>query len=176
MRSMASLRTAGDQPWRTGDMSARSGGMGQLVVQIHRFLAASPEVVFAAWTDPQMLARWISPIGHALAEVEPWPGGRLNVTMVGAGREIVHTGVYREVIPGRRLVFTWLSPYTGPGESVVTVELRARDGGTQLTLTHEGLMPDAVESHAGGWGQILDRLGVEVVRRAPSSRPGEVVG
>jgi uncharacterized protein YndB with AHSA1/START domain len=147
------------------------------VVRIRRHLAAPPDRVFAAWTDPELFARWISPVGHALARIEPWPGGRLHVTMIGAGREIVHTGVYQEVIPDRRLVFTWQSPYTGPGESVVTVELNARYGGTQLTLTHEGLATDAVDSHAGGWGQIVDRLAEELDRNAASSaRPEEIVG
>jgi uncharacterized protein YndB with AHSA1/START domain len=140
------------------------------VVRIQRHLAAPADRVFAAWIDPDILARWISPIGHARATVEPWPGGQLLVTMV-EGREIAHTGEYREVIPNRRLVFTWQSPYTGPGPSVVTVELDARDGGTLLTLTHEGLPADAVESHEGGWGQILDRLAAEL-----STASGAAIG
>ena len=83
-------------------------------VRIERVVPASPERVFAAWTDPALLARWMSPVGRAEAEVEPWVGGRLRVTMIGPDVRIDHTGVYRELVPGRRLVFTWQSPYTGP--------------------------------------------------------------
>jgi uncharacterized protein YndB with AHSA1/START domain len=100
----------------------------------------------------------MSPVGRAEAEVEPWVGGRLRVTMIGPDVRIEHTGEYRELVPGRRLVFTWSSPYTGSGPSVVTVELRQVDAGTALTLVHEHLPPEQVESHRGGWGPMLDRL------------------
>jgi uncharacterized protein YndB with AHSA1/START domain len=148
-------------------MGASSGS----TVRIERHIAAPPERVFAAWLDSASMTRWLSPVGHAEAEVEPTVGGRLRVTMIGDGRRIEHTGVYREVDPHRRLVFTWRSPYTGPSASLVTIELSARDGGTDLVLIHEFLPVDAVGSHAGGWGVMLDRLAAEL---ATSST--EVVG
>ena len=127
-------------------------------VSIHRLIRATPERVFAAWTDAVMIARWMTPVGHAIADVDPRPGGKLQVTMVGDDRRIEHVGEYREVVPGRRLVFTWSSPFTGPEPSVVTIELRAVASGTELTLTHETLPAEAIESHSGGWGVMLDRL------------------
>jgi uncharacterized protein YndB with AHSA1/START domain len=128
------------------------------VVRIQRVLRATPERVFAAWTDAALIARWMSPVGHAIAYVEPRPGGALHVTMVGDDRRIEHVGEFREVVPGRRLVFTWISPFTGPEPSVVTVELVAVADGTELRLTHEALPPEEAESHGGGWGLMLDRL------------------
>jgi uncharacterized protein YndB with AHSA1/START domain len=136
-----------------------------LTVRIRRVLPASPERVYAAWMDPSSLARWMSPVGHAEADVEPWVGGQLRVTMIGDDARIEHTGAYRELVAGRRIVFTWQSPYTGPGESLVTIEFEAADEGTLLTLVHEHLPPDRVESHGGGWGQILDRLASELAAR-----------
>jgi uncharacterized protein YndB with AHSA1/START domain len=133
------------------------------VVRVERVLRATPESIFAAWTDATLIARWMSPVGHAVAAVNARPGGRLEVTMIGDGRRIEHVGEYREVVAGRRLVFTWRSPYTGPEASIVTVDLEPVDGGTRLTLTHEALPPDAVESHGGGWGLMLDRLATVVV-------------
>ena len=132
------------------------------VVRIERFLPVPPERVFAAWTDPLSLGRWLSPIGHAEAETEPWIGGRIRVTMIGPGVRIEHTGEYREVVPDRRLVFTWQSPYTGPGPSLVTIDLEPSGDGTSLTLVHEQLSPDQVASHSGGWDRILDRLAKEL--------------
>jgi uncharacterized protein YndB with AHSA1/START domain len=139
-----------------------------LAVRISRILPAPPPRVFAAWTDPASLARWMSPVGHAEADVEPWVGGRLRVTMVGQGIRIEHTGEYRELVPHRRLVFTWLSPYTGPRPSLVTVELAAVGAGTRLTLIHEHLPADEVARHRGGWTGILDRLAAEVASDAPT--------
>jgi uncharacterized protein YndB with AHSA1/START domain len=144
----------------TGAHSTRS-------VRIRRVIAATPEQVYAAWLDPSSLARWLSPVGHAEAEIEPRVGGRLAVTMVGDGRRIEHTGEYRELVPPRRLVFTWRSPYTGPSPSLVTVDLQATAGGTELTLVHEFLPEDAADSHGAGWGAILDRLAVELTRDHP---------
>lgn len=131
-------------------------------VRIARLLPASPDRVFRAWTDPTRVARWMSPYGHATAELEPWVGGRLRVVMVGEGSEIEHTGEYLEVEPGSRLVFTWRSPYTGDRPSRVTVELRPAGDETELTLIHELLPPDVVAPHAGGWASMLDRLAAEL--------------
>ena len=115
------------------------------VVRIHRLIRATPERVFAAWTQAALIARWMSPVGDAIAEVDARPGGKLRVTMVGDDRRIEHVGEFREVTPGHRLVFTWISPFTGPEPSVVTVELEPASNGTELTLTHETLPAAAVE-------------------------------
>jgi uncharacterized protein YndB with AHSA1/START domain len=128
-------------------------------LEIRRTLPASPERVFAAWTDPDWLERWMSPVGHARVEADPRVGGRLRVVMIGEGREIEHLGEYLEVAPPYRLSFTWQSEFTGGQPSRVTVELAAAGGaGTELTLRHELLPPSAARSHAGGWGSMLDRL------------------
>ena len=78
--------------------------------------------------------------------------------MVGDGRRIEHVGEFLEVRPPHRLSFTWRSPYTGGIATRVTVELAAGEGGTDLTIRHELLPADAIESHGTGWGAMLDRL------------------
>ena len=133
--------------------------MNDAVLEIRRTLLASPERVFAAWTDPHWLERWMSPVGHALVEADARVGGRLRVVMIGDGRQIEHVGEFLEVAPPHRLCFTWRSEYTGGGPSRVTIELAGRDdGSTDLTLRHELLPPGAADSHRGGWGRMLDRL------------------
>ena len=127
-------------------------------LEIRRTVPAPPDRVFAAWTDAILLARWMSPVGHALVEADPRPGGRLRVVMVGEGREIEHVGEFLEVEPPHRLSFTWSSPYTGDRPSRVTVELAATQGGTDLTLRHERLPAGAASSHREGWGSMMERL------------------
>jgi uncharacterized protein YndB with AHSA1/START domain len=132
--------------------------MADEAVVIRRTIAASAESLFHAWTDPAQLARWMSPVGHAVAEVDARVGGRIRVTMAGDGRTIEHTGEYLAVDRPHRLVFTWRSPYTGGLASRVTVQLTEGADGTELTLRHELLPREAISSHAGGWGSMLDRL------------------
>jgi uncharacterized protein YndB with AHSA1/START domain len=127
------------------------------VVRLRRRLRAPVERVFAAWTDPASVGRWMSPVGFAIAELDPRVGGRLRVVMVADDVSLEHTGEYLEVVPSRRLVFTWRSPFTGD-DSRVTVELVERGEETDLVLVHEFLPGDAVASHEDGWTWMLDRL------------------
>jgi uncharacterized protein YndB with AHSA1/START domain len=71
-----------------------------------------------------------------------------------------HTGVYREVTPPEKLIFTWTSANTLGQETLVTVVLRAlNDDRTELRLTQALLPTDAAtQQHRRGWTQILDHL------------------
>ena len=127
---------------------------------IHRTIAASPERLFRAFTRPEQLARWMSPVGHAEVEVDLRIGGALRVAMIGDGVRIEHIGQFLELDPPHRLAFTWQSDYTGGVATRVIVDLVETTGGTatDLTLRHELLPASARASHAGGWGAMLDRL------------------
>ena len=132
-------------------MNARAGA---LVVE--RVLPASPDEVFDAWTTPSRMAAWMSPVGAAEAEVDLRVGGSFRVVMVEARLE--HTGEYLEIDPPSRLVFTWVSPFTGAEPSVVTVELHPHDKGARVVLTHERLPEDVIDGHRDGWGAMIERL------------------
>lgn len=129
---------------------------GALVLE--RVLPATPEEVFSAWTTPGAMASWMSPVGRAEAEVDLREGGAFHVVMVGSDLHIEHTGTFLELDPPGRLVFTWVSPYTGPQPSRVTVELHPHPEGTRLVLIHDHLPDDVVESHRDGWDTMLGRL------------------
>jgi uncharacterized protein YndB with AHSA1/START domain len=127
---------------------------GALVVE--RVLPASPDEVFDAWTTPSRMAAWMSPVGAAEAEVDLRVGGSFRVVMVEALLE--HRGEYLEIERPTRLVFTWVSAFTGADPSVVTVELHPHDDGTRVVLTHEHLPEDVVDGHRDGWGTMIERL------------------
>jgi uncharacterized protein YndB with AHSA1/START domain len=134
-------------------------------VTLVRTIKASPEEVYAAWTDAALFARWMSLDDHAVtADLDPRVGGRYRFeSRVG---DDVHatSGEYRELVPGRKVVKTWV--YAGPHkefehhETLLTVELRELGPNlTELTLTHSHT-PNAKygDSVRQGWTALLDHL------------------
>ncbi len=140
---------------------------GQASLTLKRRLAARPETVFAAWTEPQRMLRWFAPaeIETVHAETDVRVGGRFRVLMRAAdGEEHDVSGVYREVVPNEKLVFTWAWRTLPERESLVTVGLRRDGDATVLTLTHEQLFDEAArDDHRAGWSGALDKLEQAVV-------------
>ena len=131
-------------------------------VTLVRRIKASPAKVWAAITRPEQMIRWWGPdAGPTLSAVaDVRPGGRFSIVFrLLNGDEHNPTGLYREVVPEKKLVFTWDWPEMPERESLVTFVLEPLDGGTELTLIHEQL-PDeeARESHEAGWKGLLDKL------------------
>ena len=130
---------------------------------IKRRLKAPPEKVYDAWTDPMKVARWWGPSGHAQtlrADVDARVGGRFRIvfrTTDGEDHDV--SGVYREVVPAEKLVFTWAWRTMPERESLVTVALEGDGDGTVLTLIHEQFFDEAArDRHAYGWAGALDKF------------------
>lgn len=131
------------------------------LLQLTRVLPASPAVVFAAWTDPEAMKRWMCPgaMTVPIAELDVRVGGRYRIVMRNPSGEFEHVGEYREVDPPHRLAFTWISAGTDRQETLVTLDVRAQGEATELVLTHERFPhAESRDKHQGGWGAILDCL------------------
>ena len=129
---------------------------------LKRRLNATPAQVFSAWTDPAKLMRWFGPSGITMqhAEVDARVGGRYRIAARGDdGEDHVVGGIYREVVPDQKLVFTWAWHTTPERESRVTVTFKAEGSATIMTLTHEQFFDEgARDRHRSGWTSILDKL------------------
>jgi uncharacterized protein YndB with AHSA1/START domain len=131
---------------------------------LSRTYPVGPEKVWRAWTDPQALKRWWGPgtgEGVSLAQLDVRVGGRFRIVFGGPqGTDHEVQGVYREVVPNRKLVFTWTWPRTTPErESVVTIVFRAAASGTELDFRHEQLFDESVrDGHQRGWSESLGKL------------------
>lgn len=137
--------------------------IGGTSLTLSRRLNATPEQVYAAWTEPKQLICWFGPeninaITHAETDVRV--GGRFRVIMEDDKGEIHNVnGVYREVVANERLKFTWSWITTPERESVVTVTFAPSAGGTMLTLLHEQLFDEAArDGHTHGWTGSLVKL------------------
>ena len=115
----------------------------EVLREIH--IDATPATVFALLTDARQMTRWLAEVVVA----EPVPGGKFHIAEPG-GMEVV--GKYVEVVPDRKVVFTW-GGVEGlkPGESTVEFTLEADGNGTLVKLRHYGLPGPAIESHDLGW-------------------------
>ena len=128
-----------------------------------RRLNAAPAKVYAAWTDPQKIIRWFGRAdatpGSFKAEIDARIGGRYRVSFATDSEYYEVGGVYREVVPNARLVFSWAWHSTPERESQVTVLLQPDGDGTLLTLHHEQLFDRASrDGHERGWLASLDKL------------------
>jgi uncharacterized protein YndB with AHSA1/START domain len=148
---------------------------------IERVFNAPRELVWKAWTDPEMAKRWWGPrtFTAPAAEIDFRVGGKCTMAMqspdFNEGRPIWSTGVYKEIVPLERIVVTdsfadeegnvvpathYDMPDDIPLEMLITVTFEdAGDGKTKMTLRHEGLPAGDMQEGAGtGWNESFDKL------------------
>ena len=136
-----------------------------LSLEIKRLIKAPRDRVYAAWTDPAQLIQWFGPEKVQTRDLiaETRVGGKFRWDLTNSeGEKMTCLGEYRELQPGKKIVFTWQWDDDEDWEnhtSIVTVELFDADGGTELRLTHEQLPSEAsCGGHTEGWNSALDKL------------------
>ena len=128
---------------------------------IKRRFKATPAQVFKAWTEPAQLAQWMGgpEITSVDAKADVRVGGRYQIRMTKADDEHNVSGVYREVVPNEKLVFTWAWRTMPERESLVTVHLKADGDHTIMTFTHEQFFDEAArDRHEHGWTGSFGKL------------------
>jgi uncharacterized protein YndB with AHSA1/START domain len=126
-------------------------------------LQHSPEKVWRALTEPELLAEWLLPvIGLELApgaaftfKTQPYPGwdGTVSCRML-------------EIEPRRKLRYAWTVPFL---DTVVTFTLAPTESGTRLSLVQSGFRPDQKQNFGGaryGWKMMGGKL-VDLLARIP---------
>ena len=133
-------------------------------LNLNRHYPVAPEKVWRAWTDPQAVKRWWGPTPGepvSLAELDVRVGGRFRIVFGGPDGKLHECAcTYKEVVPNKKLVFTWSWPNSTPERiSVVTIEFRGNAKGTDLVFKHEQLFDEAArDGHKRGWTGALDKL------------------
>ena len=144
-------------------------------LQLTRVFDAPRELVFKAWTDANQFKQWFGAAacdGASLrsVKVDACVGGKYRLqAQKNDGEFFTTVGIYREVKPPERLVFTWAFEKDGSGdeygeveppETLVTVEFKAHGRQTELILTHEKFVSaESCNRHEQGWTRCLDSMG-----------------
>ena len=150
-------------------MSASSAG-----AQVRRLLHASPERVFAAFADKEVVAQWLRPSPEVKLTVLSFDfrlGGSYRFAYHAPdGQVMVVGGTFRTIQPPSCLIFSWLiePPDEHAGiDSEVTVSLVSRGASTELTIRHAKFgRADADRRHELGWSGALDLLEARLKQKA----------
>lgn len=146
---------------------------GSLRLELTRVIKASKQRVFNAWTRPDMIRQWFGPKDRTVENVQAdsHAGGQYEIGMSGVQGAVTEcgdvrtgpsgvSGRYVKVDPYDLLQFTWKGTWDPTEETLVTIELRDVDGGTELKLTQERFMTETSRAqHEHGWTGSLEKLG-----------------
>ena len=156
-------------------MNATPNHENELVLT--RLIDAPRAKLYQAWTDPELLKQWFAPLPYTTPHVETdvRPGGSSLIVMRGPeGPDMPNRGVYLEVVPNEKLVFTdayteaWV-PSAKPFMTV-TLTFEDEDGKTRYTARVRHWTKEDTEAHEKmgfhvGWGICADQLTALVTKR-----------
>ena len=138
-----------------------SGSHIQTLV-VRRTIQATPERLFAAWTEPEQLRAWWGPEGVVCiaADVDLRPGGRYRIgNQLPDQRVLWIVGEFERVEPPRRLVYTWRVEGLSEIEERVTVQFASQGAATEVIVTHERIPSREIrDQHEQGWEGCLSGL------------------
>ncbi len=138
---------------------------------LERILQAPRDKIWRCWTEPALLRQWFAPAPWTVSkvEVDVRPGGTSHVVMRSPeGQEFPNNGVYLEVVPNQRLVFTdafskaW-EPSAKPFFTAILTFDEAGPGQTRYRAQALHWSISDCETHARlgfreGWGVCADQI------------------
>ena len=151
-----------------------------LDLRFSRTVDVPRQLVWRAWTEPELLKQWFCPLPWKTinCELDLRPGGMFRTTMQSPeGQEFPNSGCYLQVTPNEKLVWTNVllpgfrpatpSPTCGDAQAnfkfTATIELADEGSGTRYTATvmhadEAGCKQHAAMGFVHGWGTALDQL------------------
>lgn len=130
-------------------------------MQVSQFINSERGKVFQSWTDHELVRKWLCPEECSVltSEAEVSVGGFYRESMKCG--ENIHTvfGTYREIVPGRKLVFTHQWEESESLETLVVVDFSDKNSGCEVTVSQKGFTSiDSAKGHEQGWASALRNL------------------
>jgi len=143
-------------------------------LELRFHIPAKPEKVFEAWTRQEQMG-WFCPEDMAVisAEADVKVRGKYRVSMkADTGKVYTFDGIYEEIVPNQKLVFTHRWEESEPIETQVTVEFAEAKGGTEVTIKHDDIPTEELaKRHEAGWTSTLRNLEKQFAHPAQDERP-----
>jgi uncharacterized protein YndB with AHSA1/START domain len=130
----------------------------KVVLKITRKFTASAERVYDAFLDPKIARQFLFASNHdslIKVKIDARVGGRFTFTDRRNGEDVVHTGEYLELVRPTRIVFTFAIPTWSDRVMKVSIDIVPLKTGCELTLVHEGVVPEFKERTKEGWENML---------------------
>jgi uncharacterized protein YndB with AHSA1/START domain len=145
------------------DQKSGTGAQSEMVtLVVRKTIQATPERLFATWTDPEQLREWWGPEGVTCIdpEVDLRVGGRYRIgNRLSDGKILWIGGEFEVVDPPHRLTYTWRLEGAPGGSERVTVRFEPRGAATEVVVTHERIPNETIrDQHAYGWHGCLEGL------------------
>ena len=131
-------------------------------IRLDRTFNATPEQVWAAWTDPKQYAKWLNPSPGLDLVIHEWDlreGGLMRFDMPLPNGAVNHEeGVFHVLKPYTRLV-------SGSADKSFLLEVTFEPVGkqTRLVVDITGVPPEWHEAAKQGWGQCFDKLQIVLI-------------
>lgn len=137
---------------------------------LEREIAAPRDLIYTCWTTPEHLVHWFVPKPHKVTacHLDVRVGGAFNTTFEVDGNLMENNGVYLEVIPGEKLVFTdaYTVGWKPAPEPFMTAILTIEDAGpgrTRYRAVARHRNAETAKTHADmgfhdGWGTVVTQL------------------
>ena len=141
-------------------------------ILITRKFAAPKELVYRAWTTPELVGRWWGgERGEVMvAEVDLRVGGVWRCVMdTGDGSEVAFHGEYREIVPNERIVSTEVYEGMPEREALNTVTFSETDGRTTLTVLVQHASKEARDAHLESGMEVGMQEGMDLLERVAIS-------
>jgi uncharacterized protein YndB with AHSA1/START domain len=119
------------------------------------------DALFDAWTNPAIAAKWLftGPTSEShKTQMDVRVGGKWTITDRRGGTDYTALGEYVEVRRPHRLIFTFGMPVFSEEFDRIIVDIAPHDDGCIMTMTQEGLAPEAKAPSEEGWGWMFKGL------------------
>jgi uncharacterized protein YndB with AHSA1/START domain len=161
----------------TPESAGAEQSAGAKVVTVSHRYQHPAERVYDAWLNPDIARQWLFTMANSevvVCNIDARVGGKFRIVdrreqhgdvenVKGSVKldlhgDTEHVGEYLELDPPRRIVFNFAVPQFSPDYTKVIIDIQPTQSGCELTLRHEGVLPDWADRTEQGWGMLLGQL------------------